>query len=89
MKNITIESATAKIAKKLQKSGPVTDIKKPIHARTGRPTENYVHRFKCRTFADWIHEQRQVHNEFSTKIIVSDKAYFQLFGYVNKQNCRI
>lgn len=44
---------------------------------------------KRRTFADWIHEQRQANNEFSTKIFFSDEAHFHLNGDVNKQNCRI
>lgn len=42
-----------------------------------------------RTFADWVHEQRQIDEDFSQKIIFSDEAHFHLSGFVNKQNCRI
>ncbi len=45
--------------------------------------------FKRRTFADWMHEQTQLDDNFSKKIIFSDEAHFYLSGYVNKQNCRI
>lgn len=44
---------------------------------------------KRRTFANWIHGQRQVNPEFSNQIFFSDEAHFHLNGYVNKQNCRI
>ena len=27
--------------------------------------------------------------EFQRKIIISDEAHFYIWGYVNKQNCRI
>jgi len=44
---------------------------------------------KMRTFAKWILGRQQQDETFSRRIIFSDEAHFHLFGYVNKQNCRI
>ena len=42
-----------------------------------------------RRYVEWLFEQQAVDSNFSNKIFFSDKAYFTLGGYVNKQNCRI
>ncbi len=38
-------------------------------------------------FANWVHKQRQINEDFSQKIIFSDEANFHLSGFINKQNC--
>ena len=37
----------------------------------------------------WTCDQRTEDADFGKNIIFSDKAHFDLGGYVNKQNCRI
>ena len=40
-------------------------------------------------FAKWACDRLTENVDFGKKIIFSDKAHFDLGGYVNKQNCRI
>ena len=37
----------------------------------------------------WIINHQKVDADFSSKIILSDKAHFHLDGFVNRQNCRV
>ena len=47
---------------------------------------DHLHRRRC---VEWGLEQQAVDGNFSKKISFTDKAYFTLCGYVNKQYCRI
>ena len=54
----------------------------------------HLHAYKIqltqrREFVNWVLENKKLDGNFSTKIIFSDEAHFQLDGYVNTQNCRI
>ena len=40
-------------------------------------------------FAKWAYDRLTEDANFGKKIIISDKAHFDLGGYVNKQNCCI
>ncbi|GFW94757.1 uncharacterized protein TNCV_4247971 [Trichonephila clavipes] len=42
-----------------------------------------------RRFVEWAQNEIAVLPDFHKRILFSDKAYFWLNGYVNKQNCRI
>ena len=43
----------------------------------------------CFHFARWAHGKLHYDIDFSEKIIFSNEVHFHLWGYVNKQNCRI
>jgi len=50
-----------------------------------KPTDHVQHR----EFVNWVLENQKVDGNFLKKIIFSNRAHFQLDGYVNTQNCQI
>ena len=84
-KRSTVSSVCSLSCKKIKETGILIDKPKRVKPKTVRTPDNIA--AVAESVCEAPHRRSQQLN--ISEIIFSDKAHFDVGGYVNKQNCRI